>query len=97
VIRDATCAPTTRSSPQLGEANSRRVDSHAGSGVRSLAVAREHRTDGEPGRATPVVALTAPHVKSNKSAYVAERQLEAGAVGLAFAKLSEAKQVVPAT
>lgn len=32
-----------------------------------------------------------PHVKSHKSAYVARLQLDAGAVGLAFAKLSEAE------
>jgi D-serine deaminase-like pyridoxal phosphate-dependent protein len=35
-----------------------------------------------------------PHVKSHKSAYVARLQLEAGATGLAFAKLSEAEAVV---
>ncbi|HEV3188121.1 MAG TPA: DSD1 family PLP-dependent enzyme [Acidimicrobiales bacterium] len=35
-----------------------------------------------------------PHVKSHKSAYVARLQLEAGAAGLAFAKLSEAEAVV---
>ena len=34
-----------------------------------------------------------PHVKSHKSAYVARLQLEAGASGLAFAKLSEAEAV----
>jgi D-serine deaminase-like pyridoxal phosphate-dependent protein len=42
---------------------------------------------------TAGVALR-PHVKSHKSAYVAARQLRAGAVGLAFAKLSEAEAVV---
>jgi D-serine deaminase-like pyridoxal phosphate-dependent protein len=35
-----------------------------------------------------------PHVKAHKSAYVARLQLEAGAAGLAFAKLSEAESVV---
>jgi D-serine deaminase-like pyridoxal phosphate-dependent protein len=35
-----------------------------------------------------------PHVKSHKSAYVAALQLNAGAVGLAFAKLSEAEVIV---
>jgi D-serine deaminase-like pyridoxal phosphate-dependent protein len=35
-----------------------------------------------------------PHVKSHKSAYVAGLQLGAGAVGLAFAKLSEAEVIV---
>jgi D-serine deaminase-like pyridoxal phosphate-dependent protein len=35
-----------------------------------------------------------PHVKSHKSAYVAALQLDAGAVGLAFAKLSEAEIIV---
>ena len=35
-----------------------------------------------------------PHVKSHKSAFVARRQLEAGAVGLSCAKLSEAEAIV---
>ncbi len=35
-----------------------------------------------------------PHVKSHKSTFVARRQLEAGAVGLACAKLAEAEAVV---
>jgi D-serine deaminase-like pyridoxal phosphate-dependent protein len=35
-----------------------------------------------------------PHVKSHKSSYVARRQLDAGAVGLSFAKLSEAEAVL---
>ncbi len=35
-----------------------------------------------------------PHVKSHKSAFVAARQLAAGASGLSFAKLSEAEAVV---
>jgi len=35
-----------------------------------------------------------PHVKSHKSAYIARLQLEAGATGLAFAKLSEAEAVI---
>jgi D-serine deaminase-like pyridoxal phosphate-dependent protein len=35
-----------------------------------------------------------PHVKSHKSAFVARRQLEAGAVGLACAKLAEAGVIV---
>jgi D-serine deaminase-like pyridoxal phosphate-dependent protein len=35
-----------------------------------------------------------PHVKSHKSAFVAQRQLEAGAVGLSFAKLTEAEAIV---
>jgi D-serine deaminase-like pyridoxal phosphate-dependent protein len=42
---------------------------------------------------TAGVALR-PHVKSHKSAFVAARQLRAGAVGLSFAKLSEAEAVV---
>ena len=37
-----------------------------------------------------------PHVKSHKSSYVARRQLESGAAGLAFAKLSEAESVLRA-
>jgi len=35
-----------------------------------------------------------PHVKSHKTTYVAKLQLEAGAAGLAFAKLSEAEAVI---
>ncbi len=35
-----------------------------------------------------------PHVKSHKSAYIARLQLDAGAVGLSFAKLGEAEAVV---
>jgi len=35
-----------------------------------------------------------PHVKSHKSAFVARRQLEAGATGLSCAKLSEAEALV---
>jgi 3-hydroxy-D-aspartate aldolase len=35
-----------------------------------------------------------PHVKSHKSAHVARLQLEAGAVGLCFAKLSEAEVIL---
>jgi D-serine deaminase-like pyridoxal phosphate-dependent protein len=35
-----------------------------------------------------------PHVKSHKSAFVARRQLEAGAAGLSCAKLSEAEVIV---
>ncbi len=35
-----------------------------------------------------------PHMKSHKSAYVAARQLDAGAVGLSFAKLSEAEAII---
>jgi D-serine deaminase-like pyridoxal phosphate-dependent protein len=35
-----------------------------------------------------------PHVKSHKGAFVAARQLRAGAVGLAFVKLSEAEIVI---
>jgi len=37
-----------------------------------------------------------PHVKSHKSSYVARRQLDAGAVGLAVAKLSEAESILVA-
>src|SRR5208283_4027779 len=35
-----------------------------------------------------------PHVKTHKSAFVARRQLEAGAVGLSCAKLGEAEALV---
>ncbi len=44
---------------------------------------------------TAGVALR-PHVKSHKSAFIAKRQLEAGAVGLSCAKLSEAETIVDA-
>jgi D-serine deaminase-like pyridoxal phosphate-dependent protein len=44
--------------------------------------------------ATSADVALRPHVKSHKSAYVARLQLDAGAVGLAFAKLSEAEAVV---
>lgn len=37
-----------------------------------------------------------PHVKSHKSAFIARRQLEAGASGLSCAKLSEAEAIVDA-
>ncbi len=43
--------------------------------------------------ASAAVALR-PHVKSHKSAFVARRQLEAGAVGLSCAKLAEAEVIV---
>ena len=35
-----------------------------------------------------------PHVKSHKSAFIAEQQLRAGAVGLSFAKMGEAEAIV---
>lgn len=35
-----------------------------------------------------------PHVKSHKSAFIAKRQLDAGAAGLACAKLSEAEAII---
>jgi len=35
-----------------------------------------------------------PHVKSHKSAFIANRQLDAGAIGLSFAKLGEAEAIV---
>jgi D-serine deaminase-like pyridoxal phosphate-dependent protein len=44
--------------------------------------------------ATSANVALRPHVKSHKSAYVARLQLDAGASGLAFAKLSEAEVVV---
>ena len=39
-------------------------------------------------------AALRPHVKSHKSAFIAKCQLDAGAAGLAFAKLSEAEVIV---
>jgi D-serine deaminase-like pyridoxal phosphate-dependent protein len=77
---------------QLGEANSRRLIptpalvcdlSMLLSNIERMA--RSARDAG--------VALR-PHVKSHKSAYVAQRQLEAGAAGLSFAKLGEAEVIV---
>jgi D-serine deaminase-like pyridoxal phosphate-dependent protein len=35
-----------------------------------------------------------PHVKSHKSAFIARRQLEGGASGLACAKISEAEAII---
>ena len=35
-----------------------------------------------------------PHTKTHKSAFIARRQLEAGAIGLSFAKLSEAETMI---
>ncbi len=43
---------------------------------------------------SPFAVNLRPHVKSHKSAYVAALQLDAGAAGLAFAKLSEAEAIV---
>jgi D-serine deaminase-like pyridoxal phosphate-dependent protein len=77
---------------QLGEANSRRLIptpalvcdlSMLLSNIERMA--RSARAAG--------VALR-PHVKSHKSVYIALRQLEAGAVGLSFAKLGEAEAIV---
>jgi D-serine deaminase-like pyridoxal phosphate-dependent protein len=77
---------------QLGEANSRRLIATPAlvcdlallqSNIEQMAtLAREAGTS------------LRPHVKSHKSAYVAARQLEAGAVGLSFAKLGEAEVIV---
>ena len=77
---------------QLGEANSRRsIPTPALVCDLSLLLANIERM---ANRARDAGVALRPHVKSHKSAYVAERQLEAGAVGLAFAKLSEAEAVV---
>jgi D-serine deaminase-like pyridoxal phosphate-dependent protein len=77
---------------QLGVVNSRRliatpalVCELAALEANIEAMARTARTAGVNLR---------PHVKSHKSAAIAKRQLDAGAVGLSFAKLGEAEVIV---
>jgi D-serine deaminase-like pyridoxal phosphate-dependent protein len=77
---------------QLGEANSRRlIATPALVCDLALLVSNIERM-----ASTAVAAGVAlrPHVKSHKSASIARRQLEAGAVGLSFAKLGEAEVIV---
>jgi D-serine deaminase-like pyridoxal phosphate-dependent protein len=77
---------------QLGEANSRRLIATPAL-VCDLALLQSNIERMASNAAAAGVALR-PHVKSHKSAYIAERQLDAGAVGLSFAKLGEAEVIV---
>jgi D-serine deaminase-like pyridoxal phosphate-dependent protein len=77
---------------QLGEANSRRLIPTPAL-VCDLSMLLSN-IDRMARRARDAGAALRPHVKSHKSSYVAKRQLEAGAVGLAFAKLGEAEAIV---
>lgn len=77
---------------QLGEANSRRLIPTPAL-VCDLSMLLSNIDRMARGARGAGVALR-PHVKSHKSAYVAMRQLEAGAVGLSFAKLGEAEAIV---
>jgi D-serine deaminase-like pyridoxal phosphate-dependent protein len=77
---------------QLGEANSRRlIPTPALVCDLSMLLSNIERM---AERARDAGVALRPHVKSHKSAYVAKQQLEAGAVGLSFAKLGEAEVVV---
>lgn len=76
----------------LGEANSRRLIATPAL-VCDLALLQSNIERMASNALAAGVALR-PHVKSHKSAYIAGRQLEAGAVGLSFAKLGEAEVIV---
>jgi D-serine deaminase-like pyridoxal phosphate-dependent protein len=77
---------------QLGEVNSRRlIPTPALACDLALLLANIERM---AGLARDAGVALRPHVKSHKSAFIAKRQLEAGAVGLSFAKLGEAEAVV---
>jgi len=77
---------------QLGETNSRRlIPTPALVCDLSMLLSNIERM---AERARDAGVALRPHVKSHKSAYVAKRQLEAGAVGLAFAKLGEAEVII---
>jgi len=77
---------------QLGEANSRRLI--ATPALVCDLVLLVSNIDRMAVNALAAGVALRPHVKSHKSAYIAKRQLEAGAVGLSFAKLGEAEVVV---
>jgi len=77
---------------QLGEANSRRLVATPAL-VCDLTLLHSN-IERMAERARDAGVTLRPHVKSHKSAYIAERQLEAGAVGLSFAKLGEAEVIV---
>ncbi len=77
---------------QLGEANSRRLIATPAL-VCDLGLLRSN-IDRMAQLARDAHCTLRPHVKSHKSAYIARQQLNAGAVGLSFAKLGEAEAVV---
>ena len=77
---------------QLGEVNSRRlIPTPALVCDLSLLLSNIERM---AGLARDAGVALRPHVKSHKSAFIAKHQLDAGAVGLSFAKLGEAEAVV---
>jgi D-serine deaminase-like pyridoxal phosphate-dependent protein len=77
---------------QLGDANSRRLIPTPALAC-DLALLQSN-IERMADRALEAGVHLRPHVKSHKSAFIARRQLAAGAVGLAFAKLGEAEAVV---
>jgi D-serine deaminase-like pyridoxal phosphate-dependent protein len=77
---------------QLGELNSKRLIATPAL-VCELA-ALEANIDAMASQARLAGVDLRPHVKSHKSAAIAKRQLDAGAVGLSFAKLGEAEVIV---
>jgi len=76
----------------LGEANSRRLIATPAL-VCDLTLLRSN-IERMAGLARDAGVALRPHVKSHKSAYIAEQQLRAGAAGLSFAKLGEAEAIV---
>ena len=77
---------------RLGEANSRHLIATPAL-VCDLALLHSNIEQMASAAQAAGVALR-PHVKSHKSASIAQRQLDAGAVGLSFAKLGEAEVIV---
>src|SRR5580704_19316148 len=77
---------------ELDEVNSRRLIATPAL-VCELA-ALEANIDAMASNARDAGVNLRPHVKSHKSAAIARRQLDAGAVGLSFAKLGEAEVIV---
>jgi D-serine deaminase-like pyridoxal phosphate-dependent protein len=77
---------------QLGEANSRRL--LATPSLVCDAALLHSNIEAMATTTTSAGVALRPHVKAHKSAYIAKRQLEAGAVGLSFAKLAEAEAVM---
>jgi D-serine deaminase-like pyridoxal phosphate-dependent protein len=77
---------------QLGEVNSRRLIATPAL-VCELA-ALEANIEHMAHHARTAGVNLRPHVKSHKSAAIAKRQLDAGAVGLSFAKMGEAEVIV---
>jgi D-serine deaminase-like pyridoxal phosphate-dependent protein len=77
---------------QLGEANSRRLIATPAL-VCELSALHANIERMASNARTAGFALR-PHVKSHKSAHIAQRQLETGAAGLSFAKLGEAEAII---